>query len=172
MASDPALDQAIIIALGSNLAGGFESCEALLEAALERLASRAIIVARRSSIWRSKAWPDPAAPSFVNVVAMVATPLPPRSLLAALLGLEAGFGRFRRARNDPRSLDLDLIAYGRQRIDVPGLVLPHPYAADRRFVMGPLAEIAPDWRHPVTGETAAELAQVASVGRDAHIASA
>ena len=63
--------------------------------------------------------------------------------------------------------DLDLIAFGRLVSDEAGLNLPHPRAADRRFVMGPLAEVLPDWRHPVRGERAGELAAVARVGRDA-----
>ncbi|MFX8681007.1 2-amino-4-hydroxy-6-hydroxymethyldihydropteridine diphosphokinase, partial [Acinetobacter baumannii] len=68
--------------------------------------------------------------------------------------------------NAPRTLDLDLIAHGRLVSPAPPL-LPHPRAAERRFVMGPLAEILPDWRHPVCGETAAALAARATVGADA-----
>ena len=77
------------------------------------------------------------------------------------------FGRKRGLANAPRTLDIDLIAYGRRVIDAPGLSLPHPRAAERRFVMGPLAEIAPDWMHPTLDQTAAELAEQASVGADA-----
>jgi 2-amino-4-hydroxy-6-hydroxymethyldihydropteridine diphosphokinase len=73
----------------------------------------------------------------------------------------------RLGKNAPRTLDLDLIAYGRQVIDAPGLQVPHPRAHERLFVMGPLAEIAPDWRHPVTGETAEKLASQATIGQDA-----
>ena len=85
----------------------------------------------------------------------------------ALLGVEAAFGRRRSAPNDPRTLDLDLIAHGRVVIDQPGLVLPHPRADQRRFVMGPLAEVSPDWVHPVLGSTARDLARHAAVGADA-----
>lgn len=76
-------------------------------------------------------------------------------------------GRERWARNAPRTLDLDLIAHGRRVLDEPGLVVPHPRAHERLFVMGPLAEIAPDWRHPVLEKTAAELVSATTVGRDA-----
>ncbi len=82
--------------------------------------------------------------------------------------LEDEFGRTRLARNASRTLDLDLIAYGRIVSDDPSLTLPHPRAHERLFVMGPLAEIAPEWRHPVLGKTAAELAREAPVGRDAR----
>jgi len=83
------------------------------------------------------------------------------------LSLEASFGRIRGAPNASRTLDLDLVAYGRRAIDEPGLVVPHQRAHERRFVMGPLAEIAPDWVHPLLGKTAAELAIEAPVGADA-----
>ncbi len=82
--------------------------------------------------------------------------------------VEREFGRQRSTPNAPRTLDLDLIAFGREIMATTELNLPHPRAAERLFVMGPLAEIAPDWRHPVTGCTAADLAAAASVGRDAR----
>ena len=160
--------EAIILALGGNLAGDYPSLEALLEAALSAFLHADIRVVRRSGWWRSAAWPDPGAPAYLNGVALVETPLSPRALLERMLDVEAAFGRERTVLNAPRTLDLDLIAYGRQVIDEPGLDVPHPRAHGRRFVMGPLAEIAPDWVHPVLGVTAAELAAKATVGRDAE----
>lgn len=157
----------MIVALGSNLQGRYDSRQSLLEEALARFASAGVAISARSSWWISAAWPDPTAPEFVNAVLVVETSLPPRSLLAFLIGLEGAFGRIRGEVNAPRTLDLDLIAYGRIAMAVPGLTLPHPQARRRRFVMGPLAEIAPGWRHPVTGERADLLAAEAEVGRDA-----
>jgi 2-amino-4-hydroxy-6-hydroxymethyldihydropteridine diphosphokinase len=87
--------------------------------------------------------------------------------MAALGRIEEAFGRRRTVPNAPRTLDLDLIAYGREQGDCDGLILPHPRAADRKFVMGPLAEIAPEWVHPVVEGTAHELAATATVGKDA-----
>lgn len=143
------------------------SREALLEAALAAFAPEGLGITRRSAWWTSAAWPDPTAPAYLNGVVLVETTLDPAETLAALHRIEAGFDRARGERNAPRTLDLDLVAYGR-RVIVDELLLPHPRAHERLFVMGPLAEIAPDWRHPVSGETAARLAAVADVGRDAR----
>ena len=118
--------------------------------------------------WRSAAWPDPGDPPFLNGVVIVRTEHEPHALMAALGRIEEAFGRRRGAANAPRTLDLDLIAYGRTTGDLNGLILPHPRAADRLFVMGPLAEIAPGWRHPVLGETSAALAGRTTVGIDAR----
>ena len=161
------LDSAVLIALGSNLPGPFGSSEALLEEALARFPEAGLKILKRSGWWRSAAWPDPNGPEYRNGVAIVETDAGPREVLAALLAVEAALGRTRSDRNAPRTLDLDLIAHSRRIIDAPGLTLPHPRAHERLFVMGPLAEIAPGWTHPVLGSTALELARAASVGLDA-----
>ena len=160
------LDQAVIVALGCNDKGPWRDCREALEAALARFRAEGIDVLRRSSWWRSAAWPDPADPPFLNGVVIVRTDHDPHALMAALGRIEEAFGRRRGLRNAPRTLDLDLIACGRLSGDLDGLILPHPRAAERKFVMGPLAEIAPDWVHP-GGGTAKQLAGQATVGRDA-----
>ena len=106
-------------------------------------------------------------PEYRNGVAIVEADGPAEAVLAGLLSVEAALDRERGARNAARTLDLDLIAYGREVRDTPGLTLPHPRAHERRFVMGPLAEIAPAWTHPVLGATAAALAAAAGIGSDA-----
>jgi 2-amino-4-hydroxy-6-hydroxymethyldihydropteridine diphosphokinase len=160
------LDSAVIVAMGCNDKGAWADCREALEAAVARFRPEGIDVVARSSWWRSAAWPDPADPPFLNGVVLVRTEHGPHELMAALGRIEAAFGRQRGLANAPRTLDLDLIAYGRIREAEGGLILPHPRAAERLFVMGPLAEIAPDWTHP-NGETAATLARTARVGRDA-----
>lgn len=156
----------MVVALGCSLPGSYPSREALLEAALEALASEGLTVTGRSSWWTSAAWPDPAAPAYLNGVVLVETALSSSEVLTALHRIEARFGRIRAEPNAPRTLDLDLIAHGRAALD-GAVVVPHPRAHERLFVMGPLAEIAPDWRHPVSGRTAADLADAAIVGTDA-----
>jgi len=160
------LDEIAVVALGCSLPGSYPSREALLEAALAALADEGLTVAARSSWWRSAAWPDPTAPAYLNGVALVETELTAVDLLAALHRIEARFDRVRAEANAPRTLDLDLIAHGRT-VTQAGVTVPHPRAHERLFVMGPLAEIAPDWRHPVSGRTAADLAATATIGTDA-----
>lgn len=162
------LNDAVIVALGCNDKGAWSSCREALEAALARFRSEGIDVLARSSWWSSLAWPDPQDPPFLNGVVVVRTTHDPHELMAALGRIEDAFGRQRSVRNAPRTLDLDLIAYGRLSGDLDGLILPHPRAAERRFVMGPIVEIAPRWLHPTVGGSADDLARAASVGRDAH----
>jgi len=161
------LDGAVIVALGCNDKGVWSSCREALEAAVARFRTEGIDVVARSSWWSSQAWPDPTDPSFLNGVVIVRTAHDPHALMAALGRIEEAFGRRRTTQNAPRTLDLDLIAYGREQGDCDGLILPHPRAAERLFVMGPLAEIAPGWVHPAGGQAAA-LARAATVGRDAR----
>lgn len=85
------------------------------------------------------------------------TNLPARSVLDQLLEIEGAFGRQRPWPGAPRTLDLDLILYGQARLDEPGLVVPHPRFRERLFVLEPLAELAPDWIDPVTGESVSAL---------------
>lgn len=149
----------ILIGLGSSLP--------FCGRAPQELAARAIValsglgkISAASRLYTSPAWPDPTDPPFVNAVVRLETGLAPEALLAALNAIEAAFGRVRGRKYGPRTLDLDLLDYnGRVRAadaDSP-LILPHPAIAGRDFVLSPLAEIAPDWRHPVSGESAEAL---------------
>ncbi len=146
------------IALGSNVAGRFGSPAEAVTAAMDSLQTTEIKQISCSRLYRSTAWPDPADPEFVNAMMSVETSLAPNALLQRLHAVEAEFGRIRRQVNAPRTLDLDIVDYA-GLVSAPGdsPILPHPRLADRAFVLLPLAEIAPDWRHPVTGAAIADL---------------
>ena len=146
----------ILIALGANLPSPAGAPAQTLEAALREVARRSITIESRSGFYRTPAWPNPADPPFVNAVATVRSDLSPAALLAVLHEVEAAFGRQRGTANAPRTLDLDLLDYD-GRIESGPPQLPHPRIAERGFVLVPLQEVAPDWRHPVTGRSVGEL---------------
>ena len=146
----------ILIGLGANLPSPAGKPADTLNAALEALAIRSITIEMRSGFYRSVAWPNPNDPPFINAAAAVRTDLPPRDLLTALHELERSFGRKRGEPNAPRTLDLDLLDYDGRIQEGPPL-LPHPRMQDRAFVLLPLREVAPHWRHPVSGRTVSEL---------------
>jgi 2-amino-4-hydroxy-6-hydroxymethyldihydropteridine diphosphokinase len=100
---------------------------------------------------------DGPQPMFLNAAAVGESTLSAPAILDVLLAVEAGFGRERPQPRAPRTLDLDLIFYGGEIIDTPGLTVPHPRFRERRFVLEPLAEIAADWVDPVTGKTVGVL---------------
>ncbi len=115
---------------------------------------------KRSSLYRTEPQGLRAQPTFINAVAEVETRLPPAELLEALHRIEASAGRERSFRNAPRTLDLDLLLYGGERIDRHGLVVPHPRMHERAFVLVPLLEIVPDASIPGVGAAAACLKHV------------
>ena len=150
----------ILIALGSNLPHPRHGPpEAVLRAALAALAARGIVVEQVSVIWRTVPVPPSGQPDYANAVARVATDLSPMGLLATLHQVEEAFGRIRAERNEARVLDLDLIDHDGRVWRHKGAwpVLPHPRAAERGFVLHPLAEVAPDWVDPVSGQGVAAL---------------
>lgn len=142
----------IHIAIGANLPSSHGPPRATCAAALSAMDGNGLRVVRRSRWYRSAPVPPSAQPWYVNGVAEVETDLPPAGLLEFLLDTEAGFGRRRPGPDAPRTLDLDLLAVG-DLVTGPGeeLRLPHPRMHRRAFVLLPLAELAPDWVHPVLG---------------------
>lgn len=147
----------ILIALGANMPFAGLPPAQTLKSALAALQRAGVSILKVSSFIETPAWPDPADPPFTNGAAAVQTSLQPFALLELLHAIETAFGRVRSRPNAARTLDLDLLAHGGTIVDGPGLVLPHPRMAQRRFVLAPLAEIAPDWRHPVTGLTPGQM---------------
>ena len=147
----------ILIGLGANLASHAGSPATTIDAALAALEASGVTVAARSPLYESEPVPRSDQPWFVNAVARVETRLEPEGLLALLHEIERRFGRVRRERNEARPLDLDLLAYD-DVVRVGGaLLLPHPRLHERAFVLKPLADVAPEWRHPILARTAVEL---------------
>jgi len=146
----------IFIALGANIPSALGPPEMTLASALRALARAGVTIQCVSRFHHTPAWPDPTDPPFTNAAAGIETVLKPMELMALLHKVETDHGRTRSTKNAPRTLDLDLIDYqGLVQGGPP--ILPHPRMAERRFVLEPLAEIAPHWHHPVTGKSAAEL---------------
>ena len=143
----------VAIALGSNLGDREDYLRSALDAlkpSIDRL--------RVSTFHDTAPVGVGPQPTFLNAAAVGETPLSARALLETLLAVEGNLGRQRPFAGAPRTLDLDLILYGEAIIDeAPSLIVPHPRFRERRFVLEPLSEIAPDWRDPVTGKTVEEL---------------
>jgi len=148
-------ESSIFIGAGANLAHPtYGSPRATLEAAFRELGRRGVQVLQVSPWYRTAPVPASNQPWYQNAVIEVGTDLGPDKLLATLHEVEEAFGRIRTVANAARMIDLDLLDFrGGIAPDSPGrATLPHPRLATRAFVLRPLADLAPDWRHPVTGE--------------------
>ena len=165
------------VALGSNLGFHGHSPQDTLADAAQALVNESVQIVAGSRFLRTPAFPPGSGPDYVNAAALLRTSLEPEGLLEHLHAVEAAFARERTARWASRTVDLDLLFHGdailpdagvqaawmaldpaRQRTEAPDrLILPHPRLQDRAFVLIPLADIAPLWRHPVTGRTVSEM---------------
>ncbi len=152
-------DQTVAVALGSNLGGSAQ----IFRRAISKLRDLSVTPVRVSSFWKTAPVDcPPGSPDFLNAVCVITVQAGerPESLLLELQTLEKEFGRRpKKVLNEPRPLDLDIIAFGQERRSGERLTLPHPRAAQRRFVLGPLAELEPDWVLPGRRLTIAALLQ-------------
>lgn len=149
----------VLIGLGANLPGpGGAPPRATLVWAVGRItALSGLRLHRMSGLWDSAPVPPSGQPRYVNAVAAYAGEADPGALLLVLHRLEADAGRVRGERNASRSLDLDLLDLNGMVRPGPAPILPHPRLTERGFVLHPLAEVAPGWRHPVTGASVEAL---------------
>ncbi len=147
----------ILVALGSNRAGPWGSPRQTVERALRELDRDGLRLEGASRLIESTPFGRLDQPSFINAVVRIATDLPPGALMATLQDIERSAGRRRELHWGPRTLDLDLLDYHGLVQNDPGLILPHPGIAERIFVLKPIAELAPSWRHPILRESAQEL---------------
>lgn len=165
------------VALGSNLQSATRTSLEIVNESLRLFASAAIRITKQSQWYSAPAFPVGNGPDYVNGVVEIESELSAKAMLAALHDIEAALGRTRPKRWASRVIDLDLLAYGDEIAPSPaghahwrglslaaqmeatpeGLILPHPRLQDRAFVLKPMAEIAPAWRHPVLGETVSAM---------------
>ncbi len=169
-----------LIALGANIPSVVGPPEETLRAAVVRLREAGLSDLVCSRFYSTPCFPPGAGPDYVNAAARASFQGSAQEVLATLHAIEAEFGRERKQRWGQRCLDLDLIASGQevlpdrktydrwrgldpalQREETPGeMILPHPRVQDRAFVLIPLADVAPDWRHPILGQTVAEMVEM------------
>lgn len=144
----------VYIGIGSNLGDRGE----LIDQAVQAMQNIELTeVVKVSSIIETKPVGGPEQDDYLNAVALLETELSPDDLLVALQSIEHELGRVREVRWGPRTIDLDILSFGQNISDDPTLTIPHPRIQERFFVLAPLAEIAPDWIHPSSGETVQSL---------------
>jgi 2-amino-4-hydroxy-6-hydroxymethyldihydropteridine diphosphokinase len=147
------MSKLIYLSLGSNIGNR----EDHLRAAVERLGPAGVRVLRASPLYETEPVDYTAQPWFLNQVVEAETELFPLQLLKATQRIERELGRVRSVPKGPRTVDIDILFYGRAVVHTERLEIPHPRLAERRFVLAPLADLAPDLRHPVTKRTAREM---------------
>jgi 2-amino-4-hydroxy-6-hydroxymethyldihydropteridine diphosphokinase len=147
----------VYLSLGSNVG----SREANLKAAVNGLEAARVHVRRASTLYETEPVENTKQGWFLNLVVEADTKLMPQQLLQRTMRIERELGRVRNVAKGPRTIDIDILLYGGSIVKAPGLEIPHPRMAQRRFVLAPLAELAPDLRHPITGLTVRQMLDAA-----------
>ena len=147
----------ILLGLGSNLSSSFGDRFENIKLAILHLESYNIKIEKKSSFYESPSYPDKKNPKFINVVIQISTHLPAIDLASVLLFIETKLERKRNQKNDPRTCDIDIIDYNNQimnfKYDNLDFFVPHKKISTRNFVLFPIQEILPEWKHPNTNES-------------------
>ena len=153
----------ILLGLGSNLPSSYGDRFENIEIAISDLKKKGVNLIKRSSFYESFSYPNKKNPKFINIVIEVSTHLNPENLAAILIEIEEKLERRRNKKNDPRTCDIDIIDYNNETIDFKyknlHLTIPHKELKSRNFVLIPLQEIYPNWKHPKTKEIISALIQ-------------
>jgi 2-amino-4-hydroxy-6-hydroxymethyldihydropteridine diphosphokinase len=147
------MNKNIFLLLGSNVGNSYDN----LRTATKHIQTDAGVIIKQSSIYRTKAWGKIDQPDFLNQVIQIETNLSPEDLLISVLEIEKKMGRVRNEKWGPRIIDIDILFYNQIVINLPQLIIPHPEIAARRFTLSPLAELSPDFSHPLLNKTIDEL---------------
>jgi 2-amino-4-hydroxy-6-hydroxymethyldihydropteridine diphosphokinase len=147
----------VYLSLGSNLGNR----EANLRAAVNALEKARVVVLRASPLYETEPVENTKQGWFLNLVVEGETKLMPDQLLERIMRIERELGRTRRIPKGPRTIDIDILLFGHSIVHSPALEIPHPSMAQRRFVLVPLADLAPELRHPLTGKTVQEMLDAA-----------
>jgi len=151
----------IIIGIGSNLNSSFGDRFQNINLALKNLEKSGVKIIKKSSYYESFSYPDRKKPKFINIVASIETKLILEDLMQVLLQIEEKLERKRGKKNDPRTCDMDIIDYNNKIININfnnmEISVPHKNLTNRSFVLYPLEEISPKWRHPITNEMISDL---------------
>jgi|TARA_B100001079_G_scaffold112976_1_gene97165 2-amino-4-hydroxy-6-hydroxymethyldihydropteridine diphosphokinase len=146
----------VILSLGSNLPSKYGDKFENLKYAISLLEDSDILLDKKSSFYETPSYPDKSKPKFANMVISVKTSLSPVNLMTIIIDIEKKLERIRRNKNDPRTCDIDIIDYKDQIIKIKNnnfyLEIPHKSLVSRNFVLYPLQEILPNWKHPKTKE--------------------
>ena len=146
----------IFLALGSNLSSSFGDRFENINLAISHLEDYEIQIIKKSNFYETYSYPNKENPKFINIVISVKTYLSPVDLMSVLLFIEVKLERKRNKKNDPRTCDIDIIDYNNQVLDFKyknlNLTVPHKELIFRNFVLLPLQEISPEWKHPITKE--------------------
>ena len=144
----------IYLSIGSNLPSSFGNRFENINLAVTYLGKQNIKLLKRSSFYETFSYPDITKPKFINIVISVESLLPPKEMMTTLISVEERLERKRKKKNDPRTCDIDIIDYQGKimkfKLDNFELTLPHRSMTDRNFVLYPLKEVSPNWKHPVT----------------------